>query len=369
MCGRRARASALTRLGMIEWHTCAQRAVMKKREGNEYWAETTMPLHDERGGWHAAMAGKGDPYSVMRVEHLALLGRLHAGQTVAVSDDGLAPLHAASLLTIEEGRYHPAFFIADRAATARTDRHARALGAQLADALLARWATLERHYAALAISRTHTLTELAFLLVGDRILDVGLLDALAAEGELLPAAPPRPSPTNPEARYYFWLIAGEAAQLGRYGQRVTALPWPGWELATFGQYQLDGQPNTARESLEVRVQECLATAQGTTPAALAAAFALPLLDHDDTARWVEAERFAAAAPVAVYKANEAGLRALYASFRTSADTPTGFGEFFCWYDHLAYAHAIDALSEAGAMPLPAARFAAMLWHESTPGTF
>ncbi len=131
-----------------------------------------------------------------------------------------------------------------------------------------RGATLERHYATLTISHTHTLTKLAILLVGDRIFDVGLLDALAAAGELMPAAPPRPSPTDPQARYYFWLIAGEAAQLGRYGQRVTALPWPGWELATFGQYQLDGQPNTALEALEVRVQECPATAQDTTPAAL-----------------------------------------------------------------------------------------------------
>jgi len=369
LCGWRARASALTLLGMIEWHTCAQRAMVEKREGNDYWEETTMPLHDERGGWHAAMAGKGDPYSVMRVEHLVLLGRLHGGQTVAGPADDLAPLHAASLLTIEEGRYRPAFFIADRAETTRIDRHARALGAQLADALLARWTTLERHYATLTISHTHTLTELAFLLVGDRILDVGLLDALAAEGELMPAAPPRPSPTDPQARYYFWLIAGKAAQLGRYGQRVTALPWPGWELATFGQYQLDGQTNTAREALEVRVLECLATAQTTTPAALAAAFALPLLDHDDTARWVEAERFATAALVVVYKANEPDLRALYASLRTSAAAPTGFGEFFCWYDHLAYAYAIDALSAAGAMSLPAARFAAMLRHESAPDTF
>lgn len=329
-----------------------------------------MPLHDEQRGWHAAMVGKGDPYSVVRVEYLALLGRLHAGQIIAAPDDDLAPLHAASLLAIGAGRYRPAFFIADRAETVRIDRHARALGAQLADALLTRWATLERHYATLALSRTQTLTKLAFLLVGDRILDVGLLDSLAADGGLMPAAPARPSPTDPAARYYFWLIAGEAAQLGRYGQRVTALPWPGWELATFGQYQLDGQPNTARETLEMRVQDTMhVAAQDTTPATIAATFALPFFDRDDAARWATVERDTAAALVAVCKANESDLGALYTSLRASGTAPTGFGEFFCWYDHLAYAHAIDALDAAEVMPIPNARFAAMIRYEPATGTF
>ncbi len=38
----------------------------------------------------------------------------------------------------------------------------------------------------------------------------------------------------------------------------------------------------------------------------------------------------------------------------------GFGEFLCWYDHVAYAHAIDILADAGVLSIPEYRFIAAL---------
>lgn len=328
-----------------------------------------MPLHDHRRGLHAAMAGTDDPYAILTVERLALCRGLHGGERIAEPHPELEPLVAASLLTVHNGTYRPNFFIADREETALIDQHARGIGAQLAERLLVRWLTIAAAYATLAISRERSLAEMAFLLIGDRVLDVGLLDALAADGALMPPAPARPDPANPEARYYFWLIAGAAAHLGRYGQRAIPLPWPGWSLITFGQYHLGASSNAARDELEAGARQSLLAGEAQTPAALARSFALPSLGPEDTGRWMAVERDCTADLLAVYHEAATDLRALHAGLRAGAGAPSSFGEFFCWYDHVAYAHAIDALIAAGVLSIPAARFAAMLWHDAGGGAF
>ena len=70
----------------------------------------------------------------------------------------------------------------------------------------------------------------------------------------------------------------------------------------------------------------------------------------------------------VYRAQASELRATYAGVLASTylDEVSGFGEFMCWFDHVAYAHAIDALIAAGVMQMPAARYVAALWQEA-PG--
>jgi hypothetical protein len=66
----------------------------------------------------------------------------------------------------------------------------------------------------------------------------------------------------------------------------------------------------------------------------------------------------------VYKQRESRLRQIYGTLRAALYAPPhGFGEFLCWYDHVAYASAIDSLAAAGAVSIPAERFAAALWHE------
>jgi hypothetical protein len=326
-----------------------------------------MPLHDHDHRLHAAAAGNGNPYAFLTTGDLPLLLRLHTGERIAAPRADLDRLVEASLVTVHDGAYRPAFFVADGAETARIDRHARQVGQEFAARLLADWPAIAATYATLAVSQQWPLADLAFLLVGDRILDVGLLDALAREGALMPPAPARPAPTTPDARYYFWLITGEVAQLGQYGQRVTPLPWPEWTFVTFGQYARGTAPNSARDNLEAAARALTATVGDAET--LAARLALPILGADDARRWAAIERACTDALLAVYQEHAADLRDLYAGLRASAYTPHGFGEFFCWYDHVAYAHAIDALAVAGAVVIPTERFGAMLWHEATDSAF
>src|SRR5262249_57923000 len=69
--------------------------------------------------------------------------------------------------------------------------------------------------------------------------------------------------------------------------------------------------------------------------------------------------------VAIYYAQEPELRQLYGSLQASTYAPHGFGEFFCWYDHVAYAYAIDMLAEAGGLVIPDQRYTAAIWYEQT----
>lgn len=334
------------------------------------------PLYDPVEGLNVAMAGNGDPYAVLTPRMLRVLRDLglglplaevatRAATSVVALRTELAPLVAASLVSERGAGYQPEFCILDRDEVAQADRHAAAVGARLAEYLLDRWDTLAGAYQELAVSKAWPFADLAFFLVGDRILDVGLLDALAEQGALMPAAPDRPSPASPEARYYLWMIAGAPEQLGRYGQRTTVLPWPGWNLLTFGEYHAAGALIVARGALEARVRVLSATDAGADPSALAAILSLPLLGHADTARWSRLAATQCRGLVAIYETEEASLRRLYGTFAAGRAAPERFGEFFCWYDHLAYAHAIDALAAAGVLGIPSDRFAAAFWQEGS----
>jgi hypothetical protein len=326
---------------------------------------------------HAIMAGTGDPYAVLTPLRMGLLRGLHDGLAVPqlaerlglTPDDTrheLAPVVAASLAVERDGGYRPAFWIADAEETHRIDAHARRSGRSLADALLTRWAEVEATYRELAIGRTWGLRELAFVLVGGRILDVGLLCVLAREGSLMPPAPARPGPGRPDARYYLWMIEGDPDHLGRYGQRRNALPWEGWALLTFGQYQLGEARNEARDALEAAARAVLAAGQAPTPWALAGTLGLPAVAPLDASRWAGLGRRLGAELLRIYRGREEGVRTLYAALRANTYLPNGFAEFFCWYDHLAYAHAIDALAAEGVLAIPASRFGAAIWYEG-PG--
>jgi hypothetical protein len=326
---------------------------------------------------HAIMAGTGDPYAVLTPLRMGLLRGLHDGLAVPqlaerlglTPDDvrqELASVVVASLAVEEDGGYCSTFLIADAEETRRVEAHARGAGRALADALLTHWAEVEATYRELAIARTWGLREVGFVLVGDRILDVGLLRALAREGTLMPPAPARPGPGRPDARYYFWMIEGDPDHLGRYGQRRNTLPWEGWALLTFGQYQVGEARNEARDALEAAARAVLAAGQAPTPKALAGSLGLPAVAPRDASRWAELGRRLGAELLRVYRGREDEIRTLHAGLRASRYLPNGFAEFFCWYDHLAYAHALDALAAEGMLAIPPSRFGAAIWYEG-PG--
>lgn len=184
---------------------------------------------------HTIMAGSGDPYSALTPFRRRLLRALHDHTVLnALSavfqrsateiQSELEPLIAAGLVHERDGQYRPTFFIANATETALADGHARRTGQCLAEHLLDRWNQVERAYAQLSICDDWPLREWAFLFVGSRILDIGLLHALIDDGRQLPPAPPRPTADHPEARYFFWMIEGRRDQLGRYGQRAVYSP-------------------------------------------------------------------------------------------------------------------------------------------------
>jgi len=335
-----------------------------------------MPFCDHPHRLHAVMAGNGDPYAVLTTLRLRLLHAMREGASVdelAGSFDldadqvraELAPLIDFSLVVEESGVLRPTVLIVSEEETLRVDAHASALGLKLAERLLTQQDGLERAYAELDVSAAWSFVELAFLLVGDRILDVGLLDALARDGTLMPAAPARPSPARSDARYYFWSIEGEHDLLGRYGQRGTSLPIDGWELLTFGQYTIGDEVNVARDALERSALELLTADPSRTPQDLARSLKLALVDRSDTARWGEVAQRISDDLRSVYLEARPELDELFRALRAASTPGTGFGEFFCWYDHVAYAHAIDALADAGMLVMPEARFTAALWREAS----
>jgi hypothetical protein len=74
--------------------------------------------------------------------------------------------------------------------------------------------------------------------------------------------------------------------------------------------------------------------------------------------------------VAVYGHQAAAIRSLHTGLSRGIEAEQTFGEFFCWYDHLAYAHAVDLLAARGRFSIPQDRFtAAILRPWSKPDTF
>lgn len=323
---------------------------------------------------HAIMAGNGNPYGVLTPTRKRLLRALHdnvaiseiattLGMTASDIQDELTPLITAHLVMRHGEHYQPAFFIASATETQRVTEHAHDTGRMLANRLLAQWDEIESTYQQLVISRDWAFSDLAFLLVGDRILDIGLLDAFARDGKLMQPAPARPSPDSPKARYYFWMIEGAEDQLGRYGQRATPLPWENWYLLTFGQYRLNGRSNQAREALESKAHDALEENQVNHLRTLAELLNIPAFDQEDTHRWSKYVQSSADDLMRIYRNRGGSMRQLYTTLHASRYAPYGFSEFFCWYDHVAYAHALDVLASANVLSIPEQRFIAALWYE------
>ncbi len=338
-----------------------------------------MPYCDPSHRLHAIMAGSGNPYSVLSKLRLRILRALHDTSSIEdlativglerdeVSAE-LAPLREAQLIAEVDGNPRPNFLIATSRETHMVDSHAAGVGQQLAKRLLELEPAITGAFEQLTVGRETTLRDLSFLLIGDRILDVGLLDALSRERTLMPSAPARPSPIDPDARYYCWMIEGDHDQLGRYGQRMTTLPWDDWHLITFGQYTVGDNPNSDRDRIESAARAYLLGDIARTPADVARLLKIPVVGAADAGRWWTFARGIADELLTIYWDAQQPIRQLYASLRASHYLKDGFGEFFCWYDHLAYAHAIDVLALEGVLTIPDHRFAAAVWQEVPQAT-
>lgn len=329
------------------------------------------------GRLRLSMAGSGNPWTAITSFRKGLLRALHDG--LAVSDMArvfgkssdqiekeLHPMTVANLLVTRGNRYLPTFFIADASETKHVVHHAHTLGRSLAKHLFALWAQIEAIYSELSTSRSYSIRNLGFMLVGAHILDIGLLEALKRDGTLLRPAPARPSPDCFQARYYFWMIEGDLPDLGRYGLDDTELPWPDWHFLSFGQSWIDGVPNSERDALEETCANLVRSNRASNPEALAKRLRVPLLTETDTSLWSELVEACAESLAKVYLEKEGELRRLFSTLRASSYAPQSFSEFFCWYDHVAFASAVDELDAQGLISIPAHLFTAAFWYATGP---
>jgi hypothetical protein len=83
-------------------------------------------MNDDRSAWWGvAMAGSGNPWSLLTPERREAVQALHFGTTPAAMDD-LQPLVDARLLQPYGDTFRPAFLVIDCAETLRCIDHARA---------------------------------------------------------------------------------------------------------------------------------------------------------------------------------------------------------------------------------------------------
>lgn len=323
-------------------------------------------------GLHAIMAGSGKPYAAMTSSSQQLLMKLHQGISydliaaqLGLSDDELqATLNCLldyCLIESDGNSYRPTFFIANEDEVQRVVAHAQGIGYIFARQLLGDWHRLETLFNQLSLSKIGAFADYAFILVGDRLLDVGLLYTLMDNHDLMPPAPERPSPDAPDAHYYFWMIEGTEDQLGKYGQNQMTLKWSNWFLITFGQYHIQGEPNHKRNLLHQRAKAILE--QADSPESLSQQLGIQLIEPDDSVLWATGINPYINTIVQIYRQQETSIRDLYSGLHASHYAPYGFAEFFCWYDHLVYSTAIDMLIETKHISFPEPCFASAIWHE------
>jgi hypothetical protein len=303
----------------------------------------------------AVMAGSGRPYDVLTDLRKQLIRALHDGYTPGQIQDmfGLShetllaelnPLVEASLVRQDGATFQPNFFVADAHETQRAIEQANVVGKELFEQLNDDWDAISSIYQSLKIARVYSLQDVGLLLIGAVVLDTGLLEYLARDATLLPPAPHRPGPQTPDAHYYFWMIEGGPDAIGKYGQATLQVPYEGWMFFTFGQYVIGQKHNESRILFQDDVSQAAESVSSASQ--LARQYKFPAFTAADVARWSLIVRNECERLLSVYKANETALRSLYASLKASRTSAYGFAEFFCWFDHVAYAAAIDLLAAA-----------------------
>jgi len=280
--------------------------------------------------------------------------------------DEVQPLIEASLVQMKNGRYVPSVLVADAEEAQKVYENSRELGLTLASSLIAEWDTLEDAFSILSISDSTSLKEQGFMLVGSRILDIGVLEELALDRSLLRPAPSRPSPDRPNARFYFWVVEGDPVYLGKYGQDDTTLRWPEWHVLNFGQTIIDGELNQARRDFEDRIKAVVDSESTADPVEIAEELEIYFMDENESETWHKITKEISGKLHKILLDNKSDIEDFYQTLKASQYSEDSFGEFYCWYYHLVYVWAIDALAESEMIEVPADRFSGIVLHREGP---
>jgi hypothetical protein len=324
-----------------------------------------------------SMAGSGNPWDYFRPSRKLTLRALHDGYSLTeiqeilhVSEEELLEkinwLIDASLVKRENGEYHPTFLIVDKEETKKTFHHSKRMGRMISDELIKNLKGLYRKFSELEISKAYSIDDLSLVLIGSKILDIGLLEALVKDRVLLRPAPKRPSPEKPDAQYYFFMIDGQPEHLGKYGEDSIDLPWEKWTFVTFGQNIIDDKENIPREQLEERCNEALKRKEMENPEDLAEALNVPLLSIEDSLAWKKTAMAVAGRILIRLKKRERELTQFYSYLNASRYVSNSLSEFVCWYVHIAYAWAIDFLVKEGVISMPDEKFGSLIIYSEAP---
>jgi len=325
-----------------------------------------------------SLAGRGDPWSHLTSESKYLFLALHESLPPAevegilgLSHEGLLAeierLQEVGLLKAHDGWFVPDFFVANRVDTETAYAHARETGRFLARELLHRWNEVEEGFADLSLSRTHSLEEMGFFLLGGRILDMGMLGALVDDGTLLGGAPLRPSPERPDARYYFWAVEGDPEHLGRYGENSLELPSTNWRFITFGMNYINEKSNAARNALEDQYEELVEAHPEGTPALFAQELSVPLLTREDSDLWASVTTRISRDLVERLMESGPDIPGFFRTISSGQYAQDRLAEFVVWYYHLAFAWAIDHLEEEGAIVIPSSGYFSLILYAEDEG--
>jgi len=326
---------------------------------------------------YLSLAGSGNPWDYFKPSSKLTLRALHDGYTLGeiqkmfhISEEELFEkinlLIKANLLRKENENYYPTFLIVNKIEAEKTYQHTKNFGKIIADELLKNWKELVDGFTNLEASQKFTIKELSLVLIGSKLLDIGMLEALVKDGTLLVTAPNRPSPERPDAKYYFYMVEGKTEYHGKYGENETDLPWENWTFVTFGQNIVNNEQNKPREKLEEKCSEILKQKQLEKPHDLALELNIPILSKNDSLSWKKTTKKIANRILLKIKEKEEELLLFYNTLKASQYTNNTLGEFVCWYIHIAYAWAIDYLIEEKKIYMPKEKFEALIFYTEGP---
>ncbi|MHA1906894.1 MAG: hypothetical protein ACW98Y_06345 [Candidatus Thorarchaeota archaeon] len=321
---------------------------------------------------HLSLAGSGDPWSSLTKLRKRILRELHdtpdideLASILKMTPDELRtelrPLKNTSLVFESSEGVRPAFLVTDERETSVVYNHACEFSKSLADITEENFADIEASYEKLELSKTNEIEDVALFFVGGRIIDIKLLDKLTTNNRVMPPAPARPSPQRPDAHYYFFMVEGDPIQLGGWGQDDSNMPWEKWHFITFGQNLIDGKVNPERRKMEQRYTEIIESSNSKSPEEVGNTLGVPIVTLSDSNLWELTADIQAEYLCQCFEEHEESIRSLHTDLKSGKYAPHSYGEYLCWYAHIAYASAIDLLEARGILSIPASRFQATVW--------
>jgi hypothetical protein len=320
---------------------------------------------------NVSMAGYGDPGESFSGKRNGITMALHNGfsiEDIAVAfnmteqqiKDEINPLIEINLIINKGEKYIPDFFVANQDEAERILLFSKTIGVQLADTLIKEWEIIENTFSKLSFSNSYTLKEQGFMFVGSRILDMGVLEALNNDKSLLLPAPIRPSPLDPNWKYYFWMIEGDNILFsGRYGQENYNLRFKNWRLLNFGQY------SNERYSYLDKILGTFVSDTINNTEALAKISGIPYINKEDTKTWEAFSSYIASKMLVVLKEKDEDVKKVYKTLNNNKDSDKAYYDFYSWYYHLVYAWAIDELIAREKITIPEVRHSSIIMYKDS----